>query len=555
MTPPFAYYLVRLAQGLLTAERVPQPGDFVRIAGSDPRRRIGPEELSFRDIWFPYLPAAGLARVTGRARDGLEVELWLRPMLVWRPRGAFRPLNRLGRALARERIGLWLMQQAIARAAPPDDDPARPGPPKPLGWWQRRAARARGGLGIVQALGGRWPTWPGIQLWLFLRRLARLTVAYPEDPRHGPHGLLITRCTAILRVTGRGTDRVFRLDQVRRHPNGNIHLLGRLLPSGEPRSFSLNGIERIDVDGLGEVDTDALWVELQALTETAAGHHRIWAGWCAERGFPVPPAPGRMARTFERLRQLTTAACHRFQRRRTPRLVTAADLRRPGFRPKVWWLQRRNALRRRARGLRWHLRDLWGLPRPKPGLRSGDARWRGFLHDLADRVGAGDPVDPRLLLGLHKLRLDPLFARSLLRAMLHEERRHLAGGDPRLLWIDEALALSPDHRRVIPDHERRAAEYTRDLMKDVALAEGPTRWNRIRRNGRDPVLLLVDCVIQAIYAPERCGQQARGFEPCQQPLKTPFLAAIFLFAAEWDGTRWHLPSACAPRLRWLARFG
>jgi hypothetical protein len=123
-------------------------------------------------------------------------------MRVFPKHGQIRPLTLIGRALARERIGLWLMARAIAR----------------------------GGLRIVGALGGRWPTWLGFRLWLLLRRLARSIFDYPEDPREGPHGRLMSGCTAILRFDYNGTERVFRLDQVRRHPNDNIHLLGRLLP-------------------------------------------------------------------------------------------------------------------------------------------------------------------------------------------------------------------------------------------------------------------------------------------------------------------------------------
>lgn len=57
------------------------------------------------------------------------MEFWGRPMRVFPKHGQIRPLTLIGRALARERIGLWLMARAIARAAPPDDDPGRPDAP------------------------------------------------------------------------------------------------------------------------------------------------------------------------------------------------------------------------------------------------------------------------------------------------------------------------------------------------------------------------------------------------------------------------------------------
>ncbi len=349
--------LGQLVQCLLTADRDPRPGDLVRVAETDPRLRIGSEEPTFRDIWFPYLPAAGLAEVTGNTPDGLEVVFWGRPMQVSRMDGQIRPLSRLGRALARERIGLWLMAHAIARAAPPDGDPASPRPASPPGWIKQRAARARGGLRIVRALGGRWPTWLGFRLWLLLRRLARSIFGYPEDPREGPHGRLISGCTAILRFDYNGTERIFRLDQVRRHPNDNIHLLGRLLPKGEARSFVLSNIERIDIDGFGAVDPNALWVELHALTETAAAHHRICAACCASNGFAVPPAPGRMVLAVERLRMSQHRLNSRLRSRRLRR-ITATARRRRSRRLWVWWRHRWSAVRRILRDIHRQLRDL-----------------------------------------------------------------------------------------------------------------------------------------------------------------------------------------------------
>lgn len=540
-----------LAQRLLTAKRDPRPGDLVRLSETDPRHRIGPDAPTFGDIWFPYLPAAGLARVTGTAPGGLEVEFWGRPMRVFREHGQIRPLTLIGRALARERIGLWLMARAIARAAPPDDDPARPGPARRPGWIRRRAARARGGLRIVGALGERWPTWLGFRIWLLLRRLARSIFGYPEDPREGPHGRLMSGCTAILRFDYNGTERMFRLDQVRRHPNDNIHLLGRLLPEGQARSFVLSSIERIDIDGFGAVEPNALWVELHALTETAAAHHRICAAYCADSGLAVPPAPGRMAQTVERLRI--------WLRRSTRQLREQINIRHLRRRFAAAWRQVRGnllqALRHpAARRILCAMRARLRLRTAMHDIRPVRARWRRFLHQLADRVEAGDTADPRLLLGLNKLRRDPAFARTLLRGTLQDVRQRLPAGDPRLIWIDEALTLVRDPSRPVTDLDRRDAAFTRQLMREVALPAGPTRWHRIRRSGRDPVLLLVDCALQAIFMPDPHNPAAQRSGSYQLPLRTPFLSALFLFAAEWDGTRWHLPPATARRLRWLADF-
>lgn len=549
MAPVSRSRLDRLIEKALTLDRPPIAGDWVRIGAQDDRQSLEPEGLTFRSIWFPYLPASGVAQVTGGKHPNLEVEFWLRPMRVTRRNGVYRPLNLLGRLLARERIGLWLMERAIARGNPPADDPACPQARGRLGLLKRREARVRGGLRIVRAFGGRWPNWIEFRIWLMARRLARALFAYPEIPTEGLHGVLIDRCQAILRFTYHGKERVFRLDQVRRHHNDKIHLLGRLLPSGEPRTFTL-GMNIFDIEGFGTVGTGELWVELLALTNTAAGHHRIWINWCRKHDFPLPPDPDLFDRMVERLRSSGADLLNR-RRQKALEVITAESLERRSFRLRRWWLERKFALRLLRHKHAWRLRDWWGLPRPKQDLRSKSARWRGFISQLADRVEAGETVDPRLLLSLDKLRNDPILARRLLRAMLRNELSGMPTDDPRRAWIERALALSPDNRQWLPARERRAADDLRlELLDD--LPAGPTRWNRIRRGGRDPVLLMVRSVVCAIYAPESRSHEALDFTTTQRPLKTPFLAALFLSVAEWNGENWTLTPRSAPKLRWLA---
>ena len=210
-----------------------RPGDLVWLDRSA-QPRDAAEEPSFARVWLPRLVARGSARLL---EDGGLLFWSRRVQIVGKPR----PLKALGCVLAWDRPGQALFAREVGRAAVVKAL-RPPGPPD-------RHARARGGLTLIRSLGGRRRGY--LRFWLHragqqvLRRLA----LWPDPGFLDDSGVLVDRCSATLYFLYCATPRRLALDQIRRHPNGNFHFVGRLMPKGEARTFSYAGIAGLQIEG------------------------------------------------------------------------------------------------------------------------------------------------------------------------------------------------------------------------------------------------------------------------------------------------------------------
>jgi hypothetical protein len=534
---------------LFTLNRHLRVGDLVWLRPKD-----GIEEtqagLNFVKVWFPKMARSGSARV-------IEVDtlprlmFWAREVRV--PESTLRPLNRLGSWLAWDRAGQALFEREVMASLPPNDDPAYPGPAPVQTPAAERTAHARGGLPLIAAFGGTHRSYQGFWLHRFVQQVLRRLTRWPNPGYLDDSGVLVDRCTATLRFSYDGKPRRFRLDQIRRHPNGKFHLSGRLLPSGEARTFSYHGVDALAVEGQAPLNRQQLWVELHGLTTSAVQHHMIWANWCRTNRIPLPPPPDARARWEERLRVIIVRLRHLPYRlthlgyvARWHRLIEKSK-RKPGRVGRSAWLQR---LVNWVVWLRAELKPLPPSRRDVVGLKAG---WRRRTARGAYWIERGMTVDARALRYLSFLSRDTHFARALLRAILRYESRQQTLDHPDQIWIARALAVSPEGRRVIRWDEQEAAQdlYTELQAQLICLWSWQHRGTYDRK---DRVRLLVARFLTAIYQSQFVLYGSSEGFPDQEISPWAFREMLMLFAADHDGQDWILTLPCARRWRWLAAF-
>ena len=495
---------------LIFLDRPARPGDLVWLDRST-QPRDAAEEPSFARIWFPRLAARGSARVL---EDG-GLLFWSRRVRVV---GQPRPLTALGRVLAWDRPGQALFAHEVARAEVVEP-PLPPGPPD-------RHAKARGGLPLIRSLGGRRRGYLGFWLHRAGHQVLRRLAGWPDPGFLDDSGVLVDRCSATLCFMY-GTPRTLALDQIRRHPNGNFHFVGRLMPKGERRTFNYTGIAGLQIEGQPTPSSQQLWVELNSLTSSAVTHHATWAKWCETKGLALPPEPDLLSRVEEALRR-TAVHCLRLWPKTNP-LAPVAEW--------VTWA--------------WaELTPLHGLP---PEMLAMDAPWRDDLRRAAWRLERGLEVDPYDLRKLEPLAADRLFARAMLRGMLSYELRHPVPDRWTLQSLTEALSMLPPGRRVFTWAEsEKAGNFHRDLADELGSLGcwPPDPWSRDER--LELLAALTICAAHGRAAGPKHRKDPEPFPP-QEPDGEAFVQALLAFAAVPD-EGWIAYRAQAPRWRWLAGF-
>jgi hypothetical protein len=496
---------------LIFLDRPARPGDLVWLVRHT-QPRDSSEVPSFAKIWFPRLAARGTARML---EDGSLLFWSRRVRIVGKPL----PLTALGRLLAWDRPGQALFAREVAKA----EAVGAPIPPRPAD----RHAKARGGLPLIRALGGKRRGY--LNFWLYrafqqgLRRLA----GWPDPGVLDDSGVLVDRCSATLCFLYSGTRRRMALEQIRRHPNGNFHFVGRLLPTGEARTFSYAGIAGLEIEGHPALNPQEIWVELNSLTTSAFMHHQIWTKWCEAHGLPLPPPPDALGRIEEALRRIGLWGMRKFAQ--THPLASLLS-----------WLS-------------WAWAETRPLPKLPAELTAMDAPWRDRLHRAAWRLERGLAVDLQDLEKMRPLAADRLFARALLRGMLTYELRHSAPDDWSTLTLNKALSLLPPGRKVFTWAESTVAWHFYGDLEDELLSLmcwPPDPWSPCER-----LDLLAALAIGAAYggpAGPRHPTDPEPFPP-QATEATDFVQALLAFAAVPDNG-WIAHRAQAPRWRWLAGF-
>ena len=534
---------------IFTLNRPLRVGDLV---GLSPRDEIEEAQagLNFIKVWFPKTARRGSARVLEIGTQPLLM-FWAREIRV--PERIPSPLNRLGRWLAWDRPGQALFAWEVMASSSPNDDPARSGPAPQLTPAAERTAQARGGLPLIAAFGGTHRSYQGVWLQRFVQQVLRRLTGWPDPGYLDESGVLVDHCTAILRFSYDGKPRRFRLDQIRRHPNGKFHLAGRLLPSGEARTFSYHGLNGLTVEGQAPLNRQQLWVELHGLTTSAVQHHRIWTDWCRTNRLPLLPPPDVRARWEERLRVIVVRLRHLPYRLTHPGFVTRwrrlieKAKRKPGHVGRSDWMQRL------FNWLVWLRAELKPLPPSRRDVVDLQAGWRRRTSRGAYWIERGMTVDARTLRYLSFLSRDTYFARALLRAMLRYEARQLSADHPDQIWIARSLAVSPEGRRVIRWDEHEAAQ---DLYNELqTLLPGLWSWQHWGTYDRkDRIRLLVTRFLTAIYQSQFVLYGSSEGFPKQEITKWVFREGLMLFAADHDGKNWIVTHRCARRWRWLAGF-
>lgn len=534
---------------LLSRSRPPRPGDILRTRGF---KRFTPEghPIGFRTIWFN--PAKdGLARVTAVSDDLISAELWGFDIRIKRDAGDPRPLTRLGYWLAPERIGEGLVARRLVEAQP-GRAPADPAP-RVRDWRER----TRGPLPLVQALGGRHVTCTRFLISAWLRNLASGLCAYPMPGGFAEHGPLLLGIGRRIRFrySGKPERREMVLDQIWLAPNHNLHLIGTV-PSGERRTFVLDRMDALQIEGFGPAVIGDLEVELSALHQPGLYFHVMASRLWPRRGLPPPPRPGWLAtagtRFFSGLNRGYVRAHHL---RRHPQELVPARVRGIGRRIAAVQDLVQGWRTDRMRARTWPAREAAAvLPVGQQDL-GPEARWRAYLRAAADRIAAGLGAQVTVALPARALLADPVLARHFLRSVLAHEARALPPRDPRNRLIARILAISPPGRKLIPEGERRQAKALYRRLERAGLRAKGRGIRGYRLVGADRVTLLCAAVLDAIWAVTPGWRMTVEPEYARAPDRQRFRVALNLFVADWQRGRYQVRPASAERLRWIAAWG
>lgn len=535
--------LFHALRGWRFLSRPPKAGDLVHFRDAWAIEVEG-EGFSLLEVWFPKFPRTGTARLLRETATHWDLTFWCRHIRLGKERNTLRPLNRAGRWTAFDLIAQGWVARQLALMRPPDDAPEPPPPPLPLSALSRHWARKRGGLATVHALGGRYHSWPGLLLRRWLHEKTRYLLGVPSPGIYMGKGPLVQDCRAILTFAYRGERRRLRLDQVRRHQNDNIHLLGRQLPGGEQRSFAFHNIFNLEIEGFGPIDARRLDLDLAALETNAWDHWRQWNRYATSLGYPLPD-PDLATRIVGKVWRQLIRPYWAYIRWRYPRYRL---LRPPTWRTRL--AQRaepvRKRIRRAALWLNWLWQEYRPQPAPQPDLSAPDARWRRFLRDMADRLDAGQTVDIRNLRHVAKLARQPMLARKMARHILRVEKAALGPSDPDRAILDRALRLSPDRRRLIPDHELRQAQ---KVGGTLFLHYAPFQRLYDIPRPPDPAMIVL-AYLRALYRSD-FWNGPKGHAPPHIE-RGDFRVLLLAHLGQPDGRRWVFAKTAAARLRKLA---
>ena len=274
-------------------------------------------------------------------------------------------------------------------------DDARKAPCQPLiiRAWLRRT---RGALPALEALGGRIrnPLARKAKSRLF-HWLANLG-AMPPAIGYLDHGTLVDRIGVEIGFEYSGTERRFWLDRILRHKNGSIHLVGIDLESDSQRTFRLDKAWGINIPGLGEVDRDGLYWELQALCMSREGWLWYWKNYQARHGRPPGPPIGAVGRALSRLGKLAGAAMKKAG-------TVAAALRKAWNRARWKWIFAKAAILRPTRRFCQETRPPSKKAARRAAMLAAMPTWRRRLLRAVDVAGSGGYEQVTCLLPMNAL--------------------------------------------------------------------------------------------------------------------------------------------------------
>lgn len=546
----FGKVFLRVRQILTTSGRTVQSGDWVRLSNKTAFGDRLDDSVSFCDIWFPYAPYRRVARVV--AVTDTTAILMIAGAQVRFPKSGFSPLRRWNQFLRRDRLGEWLIARDIASIyTAPRGQPRQP----------------RADLPLVNALGGSYRNWGGFWgrqiILILLHWIGRLPL---RDPWNGT-GIQLQGCTAEMQFMYRDKERQFRLHQIRLHSNGNLLCLGKILPSGEARTFNI--AEMSDLTVQGPMDPYHLRIELWALTMTKYAYAKKLTDHRAFAGLPPPPQPNFGDRVLGRCVEKLSRAHRRVKQKIAPYHLVWMKWQ-GGWYPPLGTILHRATLGRLRRLWRWHivltsyqatdwmrwrLAEWRGLPPPPQNMRRQSARWRRGLRVFADMLQRGQSIPPNAVITASLLHSDIQFARAMLRAMLQKVAQDLPDDDKDT--IAQCLAICPPHRVIIRRQERLFADEFHDLMMVNHPSSERRRWKNLRR-ARESVTGRLICVyLVAYFGLENhwAFLPDSQYRPQSQAIsRSAFRAALLLFAANWQGDKGQFDESSVARLRWLADF-
>jgi hypothetical protein len=509
-----------------------RPGDVLRAGRGLTRYRLDEDYVDFLRVHFDT-EAPGLGHVVEILDDGMVIQVWghlfTTPELATAPH--LRPLNRIERLLAPQRLGEFILRREV-RAGRVVMDTSRS---RSRQWLMRLwLRRTRADLPILEALGGRIrpPVLRRLKSRLF-NRLARLGIM-PGMSGALDHGMLIDRIGVTVELAYSGRDRGLWLDRILLHKNHSIHLVGIDRDNGEQRTFRLDRVTRLSVPPLGEVEPGCLYWELQSLCRSREGWLWSWNRHQADLGRPPGPAIGPLWRAFSR-----------------SIMIVAAIGAMPGSIAKLVPATYQTSKRRveqRLRALHAACRRLAGKYGRRETPTADMPSWRRRLLRAITTVEAGGVDQISCLLPMNGLRTDArlshAYLRHLMELTLADAMADPAGHPLAPQLLTEALALASGLPRQASASEWRAAFALLERLRGLQPGMKRISIHATRRAGRDSRLLLCECFLNAVYDGDKTVTGS--------PNQYFFYRTSAHFIARWDDLRYRVDASSAPRLKAIA---
>ncbi len=522
-----------------------RPGDIFRIGRDFPRRRVDGDALDYLRVHYET-DSSGLGHVVEVRDDGFVFELWGHLFVTSTPAANVRPLPRWQRLLAPQRLGEAILRREAAAGQVTMTMWPKARQPQ-VRWWLRHA---RAPLPALEAMGGRVHL-PAVR-WIKSRLhywLGRLGVM-PQHSGFLDHGLLVDRIGATIAFPYNGRKRQLWLDRILLHKNHSIHLVGIDLGSQEQRTFRLDRVYgSITIPGLGEVERDDLYWQLEALCMSRAGWRWYWNRYQESHGRPPAPPIGLLGRLMSALckplvfiGELPWSLIRAVESARAIGRKVANGCLRP-WRTAMTRLKAHRAARRER---------LWQRARLASLVVAG-APWRSRLARAIATIEAGGREQVTCLLPMGVLLADGpachAFLRHLLEVTLAEAKVDANGHPQAPELLAEALALSPPSRQVIPETERRAAQALLQRLQDLQPGTKRVWVHATRPAGKDGRLLLAESYLAGTYHlwPDREPQGDVGADAA--PDSWDFYRTTCYFVARWEDRRFRVDAGAVPRLR------
>lgn len=524
------------------AGRPLRPGDVFRVDRRFPRIRIDSERIDFLRVHYET-DSPGLAHVVEVLDDGVVFDLWGHPFRTPVRTEQIRPLGTLAHLLAPERLGEAILRREVEAGKVAMDGGPKP-PRQPLvRLWLRKT---RGPLPVLEALGGR------IRLPVMRKAKSRLHYwlgrlgAMPPLNGFLDHGMLVDRIGVTVEMGYSSGDREFRIDRILLHKNHSIYFIGIDLDAEEQRTFRLDKVWSMSISGLGEIERDDLYWELQSLCMSREGWLWYWNRHQERHGRPPGPPIGPAGRVLSKLARLASAATKQAK-------AVAPALRKAWNWAKWKWIFAKAAVLRRVRKFRQATRPPSKRAVRRAALLAEMPTWRRRLLKAIDVAESGGYEQVTCLLPMNALlETDPARCRAYLRHLLElalEEAKADPSGHPMAVqMLTEAIGITRDLSEPIPLSERFDARTL--LIRVRNLQPG---WKRIwihagRRKAADPRLLLCESYLSAVYHVRDANDPVSEEPVAGPPEQWDFYRTGCHSIARWDNLRFRVDTTSVPKL-------